>query len=998
MVLALVPGQFAQATTGTWNGSALDSNWATLSNWTFTGTGPFTVPGTLSGLSTETANFTGNLPPERLTVNPDTGRIIRTLSFDSNAGNYVIGGTNTLTLNSQSGAAIGMAITLLGSNKTETVSCPLLLADAGATSSKTYYFINANTDSSNVFNISSGITAGNAYANNTLNLAGLNTGENVISGVIGNGAGASTLRLMKIGAGNWTLTGQNTYTGSTWIRGGTLTLDFTAIGNDSEGTKDILYSNVTNKPGLILGTNLLIKNGSGNTNTQHISAIDMISGGEISIQPGAGGSISLIDNGVAGTNSWHRDNQGGLGGGTLNIALGANATFTIKDYSGSRVGLVNNVLTTPGGVLALTTFNGANWATLDDGAVDRNVIALSAYANDTDADAYTVSTNNIDVTSSISSPGAVTPATLAFRANQNYVLSLPSGATLNAGGILVANTVGADKTVTIKDGTLAPTSTSKEIVFHQYSGGTVKLESDVVNYGGGTTIFTKSGDGTLILTGTKSYTGRTNVSRGVLQLGDGTTDGAVSGPMHVNVGGTLTFNNVNPLHITNEIRADRSGLDNGGSANVVKKGTGTLYLDGVSTSSVAGAYWTFKEGVVSTAILDSINDGSTKYNTALGGASNPGMPVFTFDGGTLQFTGSYASALNRGTLIAPGGATYDASGTALMTVTGSFYLTGTANRTVTLTGSGTGFLSSTFADPLGGGKASLVKNGTGVWKVSLNNGYTGDTLINQGVLQLYTTSATNRMTALTNLNIAGGAYLDLSQLPTTTEPQALYLRAGQTIKGDGALINGFTGGGATPITPTAYGALRVGILAGSATNSYVSPGSSGVGTLTTGSQTWYGSVDPVATNGAYLWEVNSVDALGGLQTSGADLLDINGTLTLALTTGATETHFKIAIDGLNGTTSGAVTHWNKTKSYDWTIVTTDGDLAGLNLSYLTLDTSAFTAHNDITGSVSDGSFSLSVSGNNLMLHYAAAMVPEPSTIAMLLTGLGALALVVRRRK
>jgi autotransporter-associated beta strand protein len=57
----------------------------------------------------------------------------------------------------------------------------------------------------------------------------------------------------------------------------------------------------------------------------------------------------------------------------------------------------------------------------------------------------------------------------------------------------------------------------------------------------GSTGMTKAGDGTLILTGTNTYTGGTTISAGTLQLGDGTLDGSILGAITNNA--TLVVNN-----------------------------------------------------------------------------------------------------------------------------------------------------------------------------------------------------------------------------------------------------------------------------------------------------------------------------------------------------------------------------------------------------------------------------------------------------------------------
>ena len=57
----------------------------------------------------------------------------------------------------------------------------------------------------------------------TLTLSGTNTGANILAAAIGNN-GLGTTSLVKNGAGSWTLTGVNSYSGTTTVNGGTLQL------------------------------------------------------------------------------------------------------------------------------------------------------------------------------------------------------------------------------------------------------------------------------------------------------------------------------------------------------------------------------------------------------------------------------------------------------------------------------------------------------------------------------------------------------------------------------------------------------------------------------------------------------------------------------------------------------------------------------------------------------------------------------------------------------
>jgi len=130
----------------------------------------------------------------------------------------------------------------------------------------------------------------------------------------------------------------------------------------------------------------------------------------------------------------------------------------------------------------------------------------------------------------------------------------------------------------------------------QYTGGTVTINRsftlgadvistiDVANAG---TVLTasgaatatsgslrKSGAGTLVLTGTNRYTGATIISAGVLQVGAGSTNGALgTGP--VTNDSALVFNR-SDMFYTNMLSIS-------GTGSVTKKGNGTLYLFGDNT-------------------------------------------------------------------------------------------------------------------------------------------------------------------------------------------------------------------------------------------------------------------------------------------------------------------------------------------------------------------------------------------------------------------------------
>jgi autotransporter-associated beta strand protein len=108
--------------------------------------------------------------------------------------------------------------------------------------------------------------------------------------------------------------------------------------------------------------------------------------------------------------------------------------------------------------------------------------------------------------------------------------------------------------------------------------GTIQ-DHDALGHGTKKVALTKVGDGTLTLTGANSYTGVTTISGGVLQVGNGGTNGTL-GTGNVTDNASLVFNRSDALTVGNVIS---------GSGSLTKQGTGTLTLTGANTYGGATA-------------------------------------------------------------------------------------------------------------------------------------------------------------------------------------------------------------------------------------------------------------------------------------------------------------------------------------------------------------------------------------------------------------------------
>jgi autotransporter-associated beta strand protein len=254
-------------------------------------------------------------------------------------------------------------------------------------------------------------------------------------------------------------------------------------------------------------------------------------------------------------------------------------------------------------------------------------------------------------------------------------------------------------------------------------------------------------------------------------------------------------------------------------------------------------------------------------------------------------------------------------------------------RTLTFTGGN----NTTVSGVISGGNATagaLVKTGSGRLTLTGNNTFTGTTTISTGTLVI-------------NGSMAAGNDVSVS--------------AGGTLAGSG----------------TVAGQVSV---AGT-----LSPGNS-PGTISTGSEVW---VD----GGNYNWQIfNATEAPG----TGYDTTSITGGLDLtSLTSGG----FSINLWSLSAVgpdSNGNALNFVDASNYTWTLVSTTTGITGFSAGDFAIHDLANNGTAGFSNSFA-GTFSVSVSGNNLLLNYTA--VPESATwvlVAGSTFGLGLLRRRIRR--
>jgi autotransporter-associated beta strand protein len=273
---------------------------------------------------------------------------------------------------------------------------------------------------------------------------------------------------------------------------------------------------------------------------------------------------------------------------------------------------------------------------------------------------------------------------------------------------------------------------------------------------------------------------------GTLTLSGDVTYSATGNPLGATVSGLVSLGAANRTFTIGDSTSTSSDLTVSavvsGAGGVIKTGAGTLVLSG--TNTFTGPVH-IQQGTLS---VNTLADGGA--SSALGADTTAFKLGATTNAGTLLYTGTGATTDRPVDLAGnTGGATIDTTGAsgALIFDAPAFTATGSGAKTLTLAGTSVAAheIASVIVDS-GGGATAVTKSGTGTWLLSGANTFTGVTTISAGTLKLGSTSALGTSAGATNISVAGAA-LDLNGFTLTTA-DALTLR-GTGISSAGALTN-----------------------------------------------------------------------------------------------------------------------------------------------------------------------------------------------------------------
>ncbi len=571
-----------------------------------------------------------------------------------------------------------------------------------------------------------------SIASNIVNNSALIFNRSIALTYGGDISGSGTVT--KSGAGTLTLMGDNTYTGNTTIstagsrlQGGAENA-FSAASAHTLGAGTFLdLGGFDQSIGSLAGTGRVtnagvtaatMTTGSNNANTSYSGIIQ----NEVSVT-----SLTKVGTGtltLSGANTYTGATT--ISGGTLlsgatsafgqnsAVTVAAGATLGISSSSVSIGSLAGAGTVTNGGATTRTlTVGGDNTSTAFSGVIQNGAgLGLTALTK-AGTGTLTLSGANTYTGATLLNVGTLQGGALnAFSAGSAHTVA--AGAILDLGGFnqTIGSLAGTGGTVT-NAGVAAALLTT---------GGTAATTfAGVIQDGTAQTALTKTGSGTLTLTGANTFAGGTTISGGTMQVGSGAI-GSIAG--NILNDSALIFSRTAALPYGGVIS---------GTGTVTKSGSGTLTLTGENT---------YLGGTTISAGTLQLGSGGTAGSITGNIVDNGILAVNRSDALTLAGTISGTGALTKsgvGTLTLTGNNTY----TGTTTIGAGTLQVGDGGTTGSVAGSivdnGTLAFNRSNALTYGGvisGTGSLVKSGAGTLTLSSNNTYVGGTTINAGTLQL----------------------------------------------------------------------------------------------------------------------------------------------------------------------------------------------------------------------------------------------------------------------
>ena len=539
--------------------------------------------GSLQGGNAATGNI--NLGANNLTVGTNNLTTSAYAGNISGSGNLTKVGTGSLTLSGPS--------TYTGN--TTIISGSVQVTVANALPTATTLFVNSpgTFDLNGCATTLSGL-AGNGTVTDSgapITLTLNSTGSQAFNGLV-----SGSLGLAETGSGTLTLSGNNSYTGPTSVSGGVL-----SVSSDA---------NLGTAPGAVTPASLLLNGGT----LQATASFTLNSNRGIALGPNSGSGTGIFDvtanqtlsyagvlaNNGNGTGSLVKTDTGTLtlsgantyagsttvSGGTLQVGAASavpttttltvnTGTFALNGFSQTLAGLAGNGTVTDNGVPGTLTFTGSGNQTFNGNITGTN-LALTQAGNGTQglsgANTYSGITTITSGALSISSdanlgtaPGSATPGSLVI-----------NGGTLQANGTFTLN---SNRGIALGPASGTGTGTIDVTANNILSYGGVLADN---NNGSGSLVQTDAG--TLVLSGTNTYSGITTINGGTLQVGGAN---AMPTTAAVTVTSPGTFDLAGFNQDLARVAGNGTVTDSGAAATLTLNTTGSRSFEGIFAGSLA---------------------------------------------------------------------------------------------------------------------------------------------------------------------------------------------------------------------------------------------------------------------------------------------------------------------------------------------------------------------------------------------------------------------------
>ena len=769
----------------------------------------------------------------------------------------------------------------------------------------------------------------NAASARTLTLQGSTPGAGELAGVISDNTTTNTTSIYKTGSGIWTLSGTNTYSGTTTVNAGILSLTNPAAlqnstlvlaGSGAVPVGTLSFDSSVSGNAFAIGG---LSGSTGNTLTLQNNAVSpapvaLTVGGTNISSTFAGnlagpGSVTKAGNGtltLTGTNTY----VGGttLSGGTINIngdqAIGAStAGILFNTNSTLQSGASNFTLNANRNI----TINPGATATFDITGAGAAVTVAGSITGSGNLTKTSGGILNLAGTNSYLGTTTVTGGTLTYMntaAKSTGAVTVAAGATLGLGvggtgyfGVsdvdaLFANTLSG---VTMNAASLIGIDTS--------AGDFTYTTSQSGAY-----LLNKLGNNTLTLTGT-------NTIKTLYFSGTGTTNNTID------IGtGSLYLSNLG----AQTINANASGVINGSGGGVlilsysgghadngVATGQTVTINAKISAMTALGGFEYYGVGAGTFVFTNPLNDypGDTLFSQTgtivASSIGNVGVPSALGAGTNINFNAAGAKLVYVGTgdttnhiININQSAILDQSGTGGLLKFTANPTNGASARTLTLQGStpGVGEMAGIISDNSSVNTTGILKSGTGTWTLSGSNSYTGATTIYAGVLNLanpwailnstLTFAGTGGTGTVSFDSVVGSNAFTIGGLSGGTGSIALQNTASAAVALSAGFNNSSTTYGGNLSGPGSLNKIGLGILSLSGTNSYLGGTTVSAGTLTflnTAAKTGTTTVASAATlglgvGGAGYFGSTDVDnlfanTLGGVTMSATSLVGVDTT-------------------------------------------------------------------------------------------------------------------------